>query len=108
MASYNGEVIRYDASGNPTTYLGQSLSWNGLQLTGVGGNISYSYDKDGIRQTKTVGTAITQYYYNGNVLMGTYDGTNKLLSAMTSKAMSSLWITTAPIITICAMVRVAL
>ena len=55
------------------------MSWNGLQLTGVGGNISYSYDKDGIRQTKTVGTAITQYYYNGNVLMGTYDGTNKLL-----------------------------
>lgn len=45
----------------------------------MGGNISYSYDKDGIRQTKTVGTAITQYYYNGNVLMGTYDGTNKLL-----------------------------
>ena len=79
LTSYNGQSIVYDASGNPTTYLGQSLSWNGLQLTGVGGNISYSYDKDGIRQTKTVGTAITQYYYNGNVLMGTYDGTNKLL-----------------------------
>ena len=79
LTNYNGQSIVYDASGNPTTYLGQSLSWNGLQLTGVGGNISYSYDKDGIRQTKTVGTAITQYYYNGNVLIGTYDGTNKLL-----------------------------
>lgn len=79
LISYNGQSIVYDASGNPTTYLGQSLSWNGLQLTGVGGNISYAYDKDGIRQTKTIRTAFTQYYYNGNVLMGTYDGTNKLL-----------------------------
>lgn len=79
LTSYNGQSIVYDTSGNPTVYLGQSLSWNGLQLTGVGSNISYAYDKDGIRQTKTIDTATTQYYYNGNVLMGTYDGINKLL-----------------------------
>ena len=63
-----GESITYDEIGNPTTYLGTSLTWNGRQLTSYSKNlhydileysvdglqeISYKYDGDGLRRSKT-------------------------------------------------------
>ena len=57
-----GQAITYDASGNPTSYFGRTMTWtNGRQLktstTHAFGAVlksTYTYDADGIRKTKTV------------------------------------------------------
>ena len=66
----SGETINYDKIGNPTTYLGATLTWNGRQLTSYtkGDTISYKYDADGLRTLKSVNGAKTKYYYvNGKL-----------------------------------------
>ena len=78
MTKFNGQTITYDTMGNPTSYLGKSLSWQGKQLTSYSGNgysISYSYNEDGLRLKKTVNNTDTNYYYNGSVLMAMTSGT---------------------------------
>ena len=72
LSSYNGQSISYDAMGNPTSYLGSTLSWSGKQLTSYlngSTSVSYSYNEDGLRLRKTVNSTDTEYYYNGSVLM---------------------------------------
>ena len=82
----NTQTMAYDTMGNPTTYLGKTLSWEGKQLTGVtsgtgssANTIAYAYDENGLRTQKTVtvgnGTPVTtNYYYNGSVLMAMVTG----------------------------------
>ena len=81
--------------GNPTSYLGRTLTWHGKQLAQidltVGSNqvnYSFAYDENGLRTQKeftwlNIGTTQTvNYYYNGSVLIGmTIDanGTEKVL-----------------------------
>ena len=62
------EHFAYDAIGNPTTYRDNTLTWDGRQLASYNG-ISYTYDADGMRASKTVGTAKTEYFYSGNALV---------------------------------------
>ena len=38
-------------------------------------SITYAYNEDGLRLSKTVGTNKTEYYYNGSVLIGMKIGT---------------------------------
>ena len=80
LTSYDGESITYDASGNPTNYLGATLVWEGQRLksytpkaasSGRSNSYVYSYDENGIRTRKTIGSTVTDYYYNGTLLMGT-------------------------------------
>ena len=80
LTSYDGESITYDASGNPTNYLGAALVWEGQRLksytpkdasSGRANSYVYSYDENGIRTRKTIGSTVTDYYYNGTLLMGT-------------------------------------
>ena len=62
LSSYNGQSISYDLSGNPTSYLGNTLTWTmGRQLASFG-NISYTYNEDGIRTSKTSDDGITKFY----------------------------------------------
>ena len=64
LISYNGQTITYDASGNPTSYLGHNLTWTmGRQLASYD-NITYSYNENGIRTSKTVNGVTTNYYLN--------------------------------------------
>ena len=95
LVSVNGSSITYDDMGNPTSYRGKNLTWEGKQLVEhktvsyVGGSaltISFTYDENGIRQTKTsarsagsAGSVTTRYHYNGKALMGQSDGTHTLL-----------------------------
>ena len=82
MTSYNGQAIRYDASGNPTTYRGYTMTWQGRRLTGAtgsGNTLTYSYDENGLRTQKTVNGTATQYRYHGSVLISQVTGSNKLL-----------------------------
>ncbi|MBE6796952.1 MAG: DUF4329 domain-containing protein [Ruminococcaceae bacterium] len=61
------EQISYDEIGNPTSYLGNTLAWDGRQLTNYN-DIIYSYDADGIRASKTADNIKTEYYYVGDVI----------------------------------------
>ena len=95
LTSYDGESITYDASGNPTNYLGAALVWEGQRLksytpkdasSGRANSYVYSYDENGIRTRKTIGSTVTDYYYNGTLLMGTVKTTtNSDGSTTTSK-----------------------
>ena len=76
MTSYNGGSITYDTIGNPLSYYnGQryTMTWsNGRQLdsTNVGGmNLSYSYNADGQRTSKSRSAYYTdEYVYYGTQL----------------------------------------
>ena len=73
LTGYNGKTIAYDSIGNPTTYLGATLTWRGRQLMSLTDNvnsntISYLYGADGLRRSKTVNGVKTQYYYVGDSL----------------------------------------
>ena len=83
LISYNGQAIAYDKQGNPTTYLGNTLSWEkGRQLKSFGSN-TYTYNANGIRNSKTVdgirhdfyldGGKILKEVWNGNVLETVFD-----------------------------------
>ena len=67
----------YDANGNPLTYRdGMSMTWkNGRQLatlTNGDTSISYGYDSDSVRTTKTVnGVKYTYAYLNGQLMYET-------------------------------------
>ena len=77
LTKINGDNITYDANGNPLTYRdGMSMTWkNGRQLatfTNGDTSISYGYDSDSVRTTKTVnGVKYTYAYLNGQLLYET-------------------------------------
>ena len=63
LTAYDGHSISYDAGGNPTTwYDGATMTWaKGRQLASIGATnghaaLSFTYNADGLRLTKTVGT----------------------------------------------------
>ena len=83
LTSYNGQSITYDAQGNPTNYLGHTLTWEkGRQLKSFDGN-TYTYNANGIRTSKIVngikheytldGTKILRETWDGNTLIPLYD-----------------------------------
>lgn len=83
LTSYNDQTIEYDAQGNPTNYLGRTLTWEkGRQLKRIDNNV-YAYNANGVRVSKIVngvlhsffleGTKIVCEKWNGNVLIPLYD-----------------------------------
>ena len=66
-SSFNGQTISYDDSGNPTSYKGDTITWNGRLMTSyTKGNrrYEYSYNSDGMRTVKKI--------YENNELIYTY------------------------------------
>ena len=81
LVSYDGQSITYDAIGNPLSYRGKTMDWEGRQLvslTGTNLNVSYTYDADGIRTKKTVNGTVIQYFYSGGQLVYEERGNEKL------------------------------
>ena len=81
LVSYNGQSIDYDDIGNPTTYLGASLTWRGRELanyTKGTTSIDYSYDVNSMRYQKVVkqnGTETARYdyvYSDGQLILLSY------------------------------------
>ena len=77
------QPITYDAQGNPTSYLGHTLTWEkGRQLKSFDSN-TYTYNANGIRTSKTVagikhtytldGTKILREVWGENTLVPLYD-----------------------------------
>ena len=79
LTSYNGQTITYDAQGNPTSYLGHTLTWEkGRQLKSFDGN-TYTYNANGIRTSKTVNGVEHKYILDGTKILREEWGTNKLI-----------------------------
>ena len=82
LTDFNGTPITYDEIGNPLTMGSRELSWRGRQLTHLsdGDNeISYAYNGDGQRVSKTVNGTTTEYFYNGELLAGQRTGDSILV-----------------------------
>ena len=64
LKSYNGQSISYDSAGNPTSYMGKTVTWSHGRMTGYG-TTTYGYNDAGIRIRK--GT--TEYYVEGTRIL---------------------------------------
>ena len=72
----------YDEVGNPLTIGSKELSWLGRQLTQITDGeeeISYAYNGDGQRVSKTVNGTTTEFIYNGDILAGQKTGNDVLV-----------------------------
>lgn len=65
LTSVDGNIITYDAVGNPLTYNGWNYTWEaGRQLkkmTNSSNTFNYNYDDNGIRISKTINGVTTNY-----------------------------------------------
>ena len=92
LISYNGLECVYDVMGNPTTYLGNTLTWTKVRRLASFGSNTFSYGANGIRYRKnntiytldgnkilreSDGTKTLTYYYGGSGIVGfEYNGTD--------------------------------
>lgn len=81
LTEYNGNEITYDEIGNPLTYYnGTEFKWTmGQRLKSAkrsdGVKISYTYNADGLRTSKTINNVKFNYYWNdGKLTAQTYAG----------------------------------
>ena len=85
LTAYDGNPISYDAIGNPTTwYDGAAMTWtNGRRLATISATndhaaLGFTYDSDGLRLTKTVGTEVHKYTWQGSKLIAEQYGDTAL------------------------------
>ena len=74
LTQVGSTVYQYDAIGNPTTYNGYTLEWNGRKLMEMSMNVgqflyTFAYNADGIRTVKTNGSTIHHYTLNGSQIV---------------------------------------
>lgn len=73
LASYKGYTISYDGIGNPLSYYdSRFFTWEGRRLKGAtNGSVtmSFKYNDEGIRTSKTVNGVTTNYYLNGTQII---------------------------------------
>ena len=83
LTQWNNKSITYDEIGNPITYGNYTMSWNGRRLESINLNdtevLSYAYNIDGQRISKTYEGVTTEYFYNGSILAGQKTGDNVLI-----------------------------
>ena len=71
--SKQNNTVSYDEMGNPTRYFGAAMTWAGKQLKywdKSGKYVNFAYNEDGIRTQKNSDGILTNYYYNGSLLIG--------------------------------------
>ena len=79
LTSYGGQPISYDAQGNPTSYLGHTLTWEkGRQLKSFDTN-TYTYNANGIRTSKTVSGVKHTYMLDGTKVLKEVWGSNTIV-----------------------------
>ena len=78
LTGYGDKSISYDSQGNPTSYLGHTLTWEkGRQLKKFDSN-TYTYNANGIRTGKTVSGVKHSYRLDGTKILSEKWGTNIL------------------------------
>ena len=82
LTAFNGQSITYDAIGNPLSYRGMTLSWEGgrrlASVSKEGLSASYVYNAGGIRTQKTVNGVTANYYLDGNSILRQVTGNDVL------------------------------
>ncbi|MBO4873108.1 MAG: hypothetical protein J5496_06805 [Lachnospiraceae bacterium] len=83
LTKYNGTTITYDQIGNPLTYYnGYSFTWTqGRRLASASNGtntISYAYNNDGIRISKTVNGVTTSYTLDGTKVIKETTGSDTI------------------------------
>ena len=79
LTKVGDDSITYDAQGNPTSYLGHTLTWEkGRQLKSFDGN-TYTYNANGIRTSKTVDGVKHTYILDGTKILRETWGYNTLI-----------------------------
>ena len=68
LISFNGQSIAYDGIGNPGTWNGSALTWQGRRLMSYGSN-TYTYNAEGIRTSKTVNGVEHIYHLSGTQIL---------------------------------------
>ena len=72
LTAYNGEAISYDGIGNPLSYRGWTMSWQGgrqlASMTKGNDTISFVYKESGLRTNKTVNGVTHNYVWQGSKL----------------------------------------
>ena len=72
-------TISYDAQGNPTSYLGHTLTWEkGRQLKSFD-NTQYTYNANGIRTSKTVNGFVHTFVLDGTKILKESWGSNTII-----------------------------
>ncbi len=74
LDSYNGLPCVYDAMGNPTTYLGNTLTWTKVRRLASFGSNTFAYGANGIRYRKNN----TVYTLDGNKILRESDGSRTI------------------------------
>ena len=84
LTAYNGNEITYDEIGNPLTYYnGTEFKWTmGRKLKSAvrsdGVKITYTYNADGLRISKTIRNVKFNYFWDGDKLTGQTFGGNTM------------------------------
>ena len=79
LISCDGQSITYDAQGNPTSYLGHTLTWEkGRQLKSFD-NTQYTYNANGIRTSKTVNGIVHTFVLDGTKILKESWGSNTII-----------------------------
>ena len=72
LTTYDGEEITYDGIGNPLSYRGWTMSWQGgRQLASMAkgsDTLSFVYNESGLRTSKTVNGVTHSYVWQGSKL----------------------------------------
>ena len=75
MTAYNGVALTYDEIGNPLTYYNgasYTFEWLGRRLVSASKGtdfLSFTYNTDGIRTSKTKDGVTTTYYLSGSQIL---------------------------------------
>ena len=72
LTAYNGEAISYDGIGNPLSYRGWTMNWQGgrqlASMTKGSDTLSFVYNESGLRTSKTVNGVTHSYVWQGSKL----------------------------------------
>ena len=79
LTKVGNQTITYDAQGNPTSYLGHTLTWEkGRQLKSFDTN-TYTYNANGIRTSKTINGVKHTYVLDGTKILKETWGNNTIV-----------------------------
>ena len=68
LLTYDQQQCQYDSIGNPTLYRGNTATWQGRRLIDYRG-ITYTYDHNSIRTSKSANGTTIEYFYDGTTLL---------------------------------------
>ena len=72
LTAYNGEAISYDGIGNPLSYRGWTMNWQGgrqlASMTKGSDTLSFAYNESGLRTSKAVNGVTHSYVWQGSKL----------------------------------------